>query len=348
MGSLKNNMNFNNTSIDWYQVHEVISAADRIMLSTHENPDGDGLGAECGLYYHLKEIGKDVRIINYSPLPEYYTFLNSDQIFECYDQNFHENWIKDVNLVIIFDVGNFVRTRTIVNAIKSHGLKTLNIDHHPHPDEHPFTHNVVDLSAAATGCMVYDYLQIARTDPIAKKSLEGIYTAVMTDTGCFRYSNTDKKCYEIAIECVESGVETHTIYQSVYENSTKSRMRLMGELLTNLHYELDGNLAWFIITQEMMDLAHASKADVEGFTDMVRTIRGVEVALMIVEQNVESCRINFRSKGRFIVNDIAKSLGGGGHALAAGAVVSGSLVDVKEKIVNASIESIRQKMNESL
>jgi len=348
MGSLKNNLNFNNTSIDWVQVHEVISDADRIMFSTHENPDGDGLGAECGLYYHLKEIGKDVRIINYSPIPDDYTFLNSDQIFECYDQSFHENWIKDVDLVIIFDVGDFVRTRTIVDVIKSHGLKTLNIDHHPHPDEHPFTHNVVDLSAAATGCMVYDYLQIARTDPIVKKSFEGIYTAVMTDTGCFRYSNTDKKCYEIAIECVESGVETHTIYQSVYENSTKARMRLMGEFLTNLHYELDGNLAWFIITQEMMDIAQASKADVEGFTDMVRTIRGVEVALMIVEQNVESCRINFRSKGKYIVNDIAKSLGGGGHALAAGAVVSGSLVDVKEKIVNASIESIRQKMNESL
>ena len=71
-----------------------------------------------------------------------------------------------MDLVIIFDVGDFVRTRTIVDAIKSHGLKTLNIDHHPHPDEHPFTHNVVDLSAAATGCMVYDYLQIVRTDHI--------------------------------------------------------------------------------------------------------------------------------------------------------------------------------------
>ena len=341
-------MSHQEINIDWGKVDEIILSANRILLSTHENPDGDGLGSECGLYYHLKENGKDVRIINYSPLPDDYTFLNSDQIFECYDQNSHENWVKDVDLVIIFDVGDFVRIRTIVDAIKSHGLKTLNIDHHPHPDEHSFTHNVVDLSAAATGCMVYDYLQIARTDPIAKKSFEGIYTAVMTDTGCFRYSNTDKKCYEIAIQCVESGVETHTIYQSVYENSTKSRMRLMGELLTNLHYELDGNLAWFIITQEMMDLAHASKADVEGFTDMVRTIHGVEVALMIFEQNVESCRINFRSKGKFTVNDIAKSLGGGGHALAAGAVVSGSLVDVKEKTVNASIDSIRQKMNESL
>jgi phosphoesterase RecJ-like protein len=170
----------------------------------------------------------------------------------------------------------------------------------------------------------------------------------MTDTGCFRYSNTDKKCYEIAIQCLESGVETHTIYQRVYENSTKSRMQLMGELLTNLHYELDGNLAWFIITKDMMDRANASKADVDGFSDMVRSIRGVEVALMIFEQNEESCRINFRSKGKYSVNDIAKSLGGGGHAFAAGAVVSGSLVDVKEKTVNASIESIRQKINRSL
>ena len=97
-----------------------------------------------------------------------------------------------------------------------------------------------------------------------------------------------------------------------------------------------------------MDRAQASKADVDGFSDMVRTIRGVEVALMIFEQNEESCRINFRSKGKYSVNDIAKSLGGGGHAFAAGAVVSGSLVDVKEKTVNASIESIRQKMNGSL
>ena len=338
-------MNFNNTPINWEDVHDVITDANRIMLTTHENPDGDGLGSQSGLYYHFKDIGKEVRIVNYSALPDEYYFLNKNQIFEQYNQYQHDKWMKDVDLVIIFDVGDYARIRIIVDAIESYGLKTMNIDHHPHSDDHPFTYNIVNLSAAATGCMVYDYLKVARTNPASKESLEGIYTAVMTDTGCFRYSNTDRKCHEIAIECLKAGIETHKIYQGVYENSTQSRMQLMGEFLTNLHYELDGNLAWFIITQDMVERAQASKADVEGFSDLVRTIQGVEVSLMIFEQNKTSCRINFRSKGNYSVNNIAKSLGGGGHAFAAGAVIEGSLHQVQFKAVNASINSIRKQMS---
>ena len=346
-GITMNKMNFNNTPIDWDQVHGVIEEASRIMLTTHENPDGDGLGSQCGLYHHLNEINKEVRIINYSPLPVEYENLNVDRIFETYNESEHNDWMEGADLVIIFDVGDFVRIRTIVDAIEKYSLKTMNMDHHPHPDKHPFTYNLVDLSAAATGCMVYDYLQVARDKPIVKKSLEGIYTAVMTDTGCFRYSNTNNKCHEIAIECLNIGVETHTIYQRVYENSTISRMELMGEFLSNLNYELEGCLAWFVITQDMMNRANATKADVEGFSDMVRTISGVEVALMIFEQDQSSCRINFRSKGKYSVNDIAKSLGGGGHAFAAGAIVSGSLSDVKQMAVQASISSLNSKMNRS-
>jgi phosphoesterase RecJ-like protein len=347
-GIIKNKVNFNNTPIDWQQVHQVISEANRIMLTTHENPDGDGLGAECGLFHHLKELGKDVRIINYSPLPHDYQFLNGINIYECFDKDIHGEWIQNVDLVIVFDVGDFVRIRTIVDIINENELITMNIDHHPHPNDHPFTHNIVDLTAAATGCMVYDYLTMARTTPILKESFEGIYTAVMTDTGCFRYGNTDQKCHKIAIECLSAGVETHIIYRRVYENSTRSRMQLMGELLTDLHYELNGNLAWFTITQDMMKNAKASKTDVDGFSDLVRSIQGVEVSLMIFEQNEKSCRINFRSKGNYTVNDIARTMGGGGHAFAAGAVVEGNLLYVIEKAVSASIESIKQKMNGSL
>lgn len=337
-------MNFNNTPIDWTQVHTKIQNANRIMLTTHENPDGDGLGAESGLYYHLMEIGKDVRIINYSPLPSEYDFLNKDNIYECYNSTSHDSWMKDADLVIIFDVGDFVRIRTVVNAITKFELKTMNIDHHPHPDDHPFTYNIVDLKAAATGCMIFDYLKEVRTSMLPKASLEGIYTAVMTDTGCFRYSNTDKKCHEIAIECLNAGIETHTIYQRVYENSTRSRVALMGEFLSHIHYELEGKLAWFTITNSMLTRANATKADVEGFSDLVRTIRGVEVALMIFEQDMESCRINLRSKGTYVINDIAKAMGGGGHAFAAGAVVKGSLSEVENKTIQVTLDLVKQKM----
>ncbi len=340
-------MHYNNIPINWNEVHGVIDNANKIMLTTHENPDGDGLGSESGLYYHLNDKGRDVRIINYSPLPNEYEYLNDDNIFESYDQSTHDPWLKNVDLVIIFDVGDYVRIRTLTNAIEKYDLDTMNIDHHPHINDDIFTHNLVDLSAAATGCMVYDYLKVARDDdqPIEKSSLEGIYTAVMTDTGCFRYSNTDNKCHEIAIQCLDAGIETHKIYQRIYENSTRSRIKLMGEFLSNLTYELDGTIAWFIITMDMMERANAGKSDVEGFSDMVRTISGVEVALMIFEQDSSSCRINFRSKGNYSVNDIAKTLGGGGHAFAAGALIEGTLSDITRNVVNATKLSVQNKMN---
>ena len=346
LGSI-NNLNYNNVPINWPKVNEVIKSANRIMLTTHENPDGDGLGSECGIFYHLKEIGKDVRIINYSEIPEEYDYLNKENIFESYNIDLHETWIEKVDLVIIFDVGDYVRIRTIKDVIEKYNITTMNIDHHPHPDEHPFTHNLVDLSAAATGCMVYDYLLYARDKPINKKSIEGIYTAVMTDTGCFRYSNTDKKCHEIAIETLNNQIETHSIYQGIYENSTKAKIELMGIFLSTVRYELEGTFAWSVITQEMVSKANSKKSDVEGFSDMVRTIRGVEVSLMIFEQSSTRCRINFRSKGKFSVNDIAKSLGGGGHAYAAGAQVDGNLDSVIKTTVSNSIKSLSTKIRDA-
>ena len=346
LGSI-NNLNYNNVPINWPKVNEVIKSANRIMLTTHENPDGDGLGSECGIFYHLKEIGKDVRIINYSEIPAEYDYLNKENIFESYDIDLHETWIEKVDLVIIFDVGDYVRIRTIKDVIEKYNIITMNIDHHPHPDEHPFTHNLVDLSAAATGCMVYDYLLYARDKPINKKSIEGIYTAVMTDTGCFRYSNTDKKCHEIAIETLNNQIETHSIYQGIYENSTKAKMELMGIFLSTVRYELEGTFAWSVITQEMISKANVNKSDVEGFSDMIRSIKGVEVSLMIFEQSSTRCRINFRSKGKFSVNDIAKSLGGGGHAYAAGAQVDGNLDSVIKTTVSNSIKSLSTKIRDA-
>ena len=109
----------------------------------------------------------------------------------------------------------------------------MNIDHHPHPARHNFDYNIIDLKAAATGSMVYDYLKFKRKKTLPKKSLTGIYTAVMTDTGCFRHSNTDIKSHKIAIECLDIGVETNLIYQSIYENSSKARVKLMGLVLSN-------------------------------------------------------------------------------------------------------------------
>ena len=311
--------------IDWNQINNYISEANTILLTMHKNPDGDGLGSATAMYHYLKEVGKDCRIIQVSKLPIEYHYLNDGDIIETYDPNRHGKWIAQVDLVIIFDVGDFNRIDELKDQIEQNDIATLNIDHHPHPEDHPFTHNVVDIKAASTGDMVYDYIKTVREGKITKPMAEGIYTAVMTDTGCFRYSNTNSHCHNIAIECIEVGVDTTSLYQRIYESSSHARVALLGKILRDIHYELDGVFAWFVIDQKMMDDAKATNADVEGFSDFVRTIRGVEVAMMVKENADGSCRLNFRSKGKYKINGVASELGGGGHQFAAGAIVNESI-----------------------
>ena len=327
-------MNYNNINIEWNKVDEVISAAKKIFLTTHENPDGDGLGSEVALYHHLVEIGKDVKIINCSPTPEIYDFLNLDSCIETFKQDSHLEWIKNADLAIVFDVGDFKRVREIKSLIKEYDIPVMNIDHHPHPDNHGFSYNIVDIKSAATGCMVRSYLNEARKRPLTKQMCEGIYTAVMTDTGCFKYSNTDTYCHSIAIECLEKGVDSNFIYQKIYENSSKTRISVLGEMISNIKYDLDGQFAWSIVTNDTMKKYQASKNDLDGFPDFIRSIQGVEVAFVIYEVNKDICRINFRSKGKFTVNNIAKFFGGGGHAFASGAVVKESLDKAENHIVS--------------
>ena len=232
-------MNYNNIAIDWVEVDAVIASANKIILTTHENPDGDGLGSEVALFHHLAESGKDVKIINCSPTPEMYDFLNIDGCIETFNKDEHSEWVKNVDLAIVFDVGDIKRTRSVKDAIDENNIPIMNIDHHPHPENHSFTYNIVDIKSAATGCMVRSYLNTARKKPLTKEICEGIYVAVMTDTGCFRYSNTDTFCHSIAIECLEKGVNASSIYQIVYENSSKTRVSVLGEMISNIGYDLD-------------------------------------------------------------------------------------------------------------
>ena len=328
--------------MEWQQINEMIIASERILLTTHENPDGDGLGSASAMYYHLQEVGKECRIINCSDLPVEYDFLNQNIIFELYDVKEHDEWLEKCDLAIIFDVGDFKRVRGIKDAINRNEIKTINIDHHPHSDDHPFSLNVVDTNAAATGAIVFDYLKMARKKPMTKNMCEGLYTAIMTDTGSFRYSNTDAKCHEIAIECLKAGVETSRIYQRVYETKPQGGVRLLARVIDNITFDSSGELAWFSIDQKMLDAADASSKDVDGFTDFVRSIKGVEVAVMVFENGTNSCRINFRSKGKYAINDVAKYFGGGGHRFAAGAIVKGN----KETIIPLVVTETKASLEE--
>ena len=326
----------------------VLEDVDRVALTTHENPDGDGLGCAVAMYHFYKDKKKDCKIILPSPLPTEYKFFEKGFMFHEYSSKKLDSWLKDVDLIIVFDVGDSRRLREIGKAIQLFKLTSLNIDHHALMDESAFTYNLVDTQAAATGEIVFDILDQCFSHNFTKDICEGIFAAIMTDTGSFKYSNTNIHCHEIAIECYKAGVDTSYIYQQVYENSTKSRIKLLGTILQQLHYELEGELAWFIVNKTTMRNCEANVKDVIGFSDFVRTINGVEVALMILEAGKDKCRVNFRSKGKYVVNEMAKTLGGGGHPFASGVKISESIdkaipniLDVVRKSIISQNDSIK-------
>lgn len=332
--------------VNWTKYHKIISDADRILLTTHENPDGDGLGCETAFYEYLTQTGKECKIINVSTFPTEYGFLNPDNRFEVFDKESQSEWISKVDLAIVLDIGDYKRMNILWDELETHKIQTLNIDHHPHLYNSLFTHNIIDIKAAATGEIIFDYFKQQYNGAIPTIICEGIYAAIMTDTGSFRHNNTTINSHKIAIECIQNGIDYTGIYQKVYESHSRNRMALLGRVLANLNYTHNGEVAWFVITQDLLNKANAVKEDVDGFTDIVRTIRGVEIAAMVFQRDEHSCRVNFRSKGKYIIGDVARSLGGGGHDMAAGAVVFGDVQDVVKNVLTEIEQSLSGAGNE--
>ncbi len=327
---------------NWKKLNQGIKNSNRIVLSTHMNPDGDGLGSAVAMHSYISNLGVDCRIIQISNFPDQYSFLNDRNIIETYDLTIHDSWLAEVDLALIFDIGAYNRLGPLGDRLFSNKTKVINIDHHPKLNDERFYEHYINIEAAATGEMVYDFLQenqINMNEVIAK----GIYTAVMTDTGSFRHNNTNQKSHKIAMDCLAYDIDNSKIYQSIYENKSVAQISLLAKVIDNLRFDLDGKVASFIISKNMINDSGITPDEVDGFTDFVRSINRVEVAIMVCENELEKCRINFRSKGKYTINNIAKEFGGGGHKFAAGATVEGKTDIVLQKILDKTFFEIDQQ-----
>jgi phosphoesterase RecJ-like protein len=325
---------------NWNLLTRTINEAEIILLSTHINPDGDGLGSEIAFYYYLNNLGKECRIINPSDLPYNCEIIDPDKIVETYDVLCDE-WLESVELMVVFDIGDFNRTGIIGEKVRQNSTLVC-IDHHPPKDDHPFDINIIDIEAPATGYMLWKYFQhINYIEPkLSLKIANGLYASVVTDTGSFKYQSTTSDTHIMAAYLLECGVDGYDIQRSIYEQQPISQVNLLGKVISNLKFSKHGKVVWTIITQDMLLEANASDDDAGGFTEYLRMIENVEVSFMIRVKNNKH-RINFRSSGNVIINDIAKSFGGGGHKFAAGAHIS----DMKTEII---LQNITQLLNKKL
>jgi phosphoesterase RecJ-like protein len=326
------------------QLIDVVLGAQRIALITHVNADGDGAGSQAAVAAWLQSLDKQVHITNPTIFPDNYRYLVDPSLIIDYTDGRAARVIREADLVFVLDTGEPKRTGRHMDDVVKRPVAVL--DHHP-ASQPGFKGTVfLDTNACATGELVYDLLQVAGYAGDWPASItEGIYTAITTDTGSFRFSNTTPRAHAIVGEMIRRGVDPELMYRRLYGTVPMRRIQLLRAALESLESDAELPLAWLSVTRVAMQESGATSEDLEGLVEYARSIEGTELAILFRETNDGATKISFRSNGAVDVNVLARQFGGGGHVKAAGALVGEPLVSARDKALEAARAAIRAQLS---
>lgn len=313
-----------------------IKPGQRVCITTHVNPDGDGLGSEVAMVHLLRALGADPVITNPTHTPPRFEFLlhdlpGVDRTAEAVKE------IRRADLILVLDIADLGRLGMLHDAVRDRGVPVACIDHHVSEGTLPPGPRYVDAQASATGELVVELAE-ANEWEIPVSAARALYVAVLTDTGGFRFSNTRPRVLRVAADLLESGVDPEEIYLEVYANVPEGRHRLLAEALETLVVEPGSGLAWITVPPGAMDRWGVSPDDLDGVVEFPRSIEGVRMALLFREIAQGRIKVSLRSVGDVDVARFAKHFGGGGHTKAAGLSVEGSLPEVQAIVLAAARE----------
>jgi bifunctional oligoribonuclease and PAP phosphatase NrnA len=308
------------------QIGQALREHQQFAVLGHVRPDGDAFGSQLALGLSLKKLGKDVRIWNEDGMLEKYSFLPSANLLTKPPVE-----PEDVDVAIALDTAIQNRLGTALPAVRSAKI-WINIDHHPsNPGYGDIVH--IDPKAPATGQILFELVKSQKL-PVDPAIAENLYVAISTDTGSFQYPNTTARTFEIAAELVRAGVDIGRVSQLTYESYPRRRIELLRDLLGTMKFDANDRVASFSLSLEVAKTLGVFPEDNEGLIDHLRAIRGVVVAVFFEELADGKVRISMRSKNEKVnVCAICEKFGGGGHVLAAGARVRGTLEEVENKIL---------------
>jgi phosphoesterase RecJ-like protein len=310
------------------EIANLIREHQKFVIISHVRPDGDALGSQLALGLSLRHLGKEIRIWNEDGMLEKYSFVPQAELLTK-----PPSVPEDFDVAFALDTAIQNRLGTAVQALRS--VKTwVNIDHHP---SNPRYGDLVyiDANAPATGQILFELMK-SQGLPIDTDIAENLYVAISTDTGSFQYPNTTARTFEIAAELVRAGVQVGPVSQQLYENYPRRRIELLRELLATMRFQASGRVATFSLSLKTAAALGVVPEDNEGLIDHIRAIRGVIVAIFFEELPDGKVRVSMRSKSETVdVCAICQKFGGGGHTLAAGARVRGSLSEVEQRVLEA-------------
>src|SRR6185503_257489 len=299
------------------------------------NADGDGCGSEAALARMLAQRGMDVRIVNPTPWPDLFRFLLGDDVRD--DTAKGSAALKGIDLLIVLDISDVKRLGNLAESVRALTVPKLVIDHHIASDDPAGPVVLTDVSACATGELVYD-LACTLGFEITPAIAQALYTAILTDTGSFRFSNASPRCHAIAADLLDAGVDPEEMYVRVYASAPAGRIRLLAEVLTTLGVDEAAGLAWLSMPAGTLEKYDVRQEDLDGVVEHARSIAGTRMALFFRDLGYGKVKVSFRSTGEVDVNAFARQFAGGGHAKASGALIPGSLADVRERVITAARE----------
>jgi phosphoesterase RecJ-like protein len=312
------------------QVVEEIRQADKLLLTTHENPDGDALGSLLAMHEILRGLGKDSMMFmspEEFPLPYEYRHMHIEDVLGAPPDDLDER------VLIFLDCGNI--DRMPVDFLQRDGIHILNVDHH-HDNTRFGTVNLVVPDASCTAEIVHDLAKELGAE-LTPAIADSLYLGLVTDTGRFMYENTTAKAHRMAAELIEVGVDPHGTYRRLYEDLPFRRLKLLARALSSVTRYEDGALTVGYLTKEDFETTGALETDAEGIVDHMRAVEGTVIAVLVREllsENRKGARkVSLRATDpRIDVSWIARELGGGGHRQAAGFSTELELTDLIERL----------------
>lgn len=309
-----------------------LKQAKTVLLCAHVGPDGDTLGSMLGLMHAIKAhfshfTQVDTAVSGF--IPEMFSFLPGIEDIKNADDE--STLLAQYDLAICLDCGAVERLGKAQIPFEK-AKASLNIDHH-YSNLRFATENIIDETAGASGEVVADLLA-ANNITIPKDAATCLYVAVLTDTGGFKYSSTTAKIFQLASDLTAAGANPEDIYRHIYEECPKSQLMLQAEALLKAQFDLDNRLAWVSITQAMLANHQAKDDHIEGLVEQLRRIKPVLISAVLKETTSGATKISLRSDDHTInVAEILAELGGGGHKMAAGAVVQKTCAEVEAILI---------------
>lgn len=329
-------------------IQKALLTPQKIVIVPHRNPDGDAMGSTLGLFHFLKKLNHQVVIVAPNEFPD---FLNGIpgamdvKIFEKETEHCIE-LLEDADLVFTLDFNALHRTGDLMMAtLQQLHCPFVMIDHHQSPEDYAFF-TYSDTSIGSTCQMVYHFIEALNLKELMDKTIATcLYTGIVTDSGSFRYSSTTSETHRVAASLIDLGVNNAQVHNQLFDNSSHSRLQLLGKALQNLKILPDYQTSYITLTQEELDTFQYQKGETEGIVNYGLSIKNVIFTAIFIENKQEGIiKISFRSQDSFDVNQFArKYFKGGGHINAAGGKSNESLSQTVDRFLKIISEEVSLK-----